>query len=217
MVGENIKITKVDPFAGGFRVWVSTQEEPLELTSRLYHEHRLKAGIVITEPQLRELAAESEKQRCENEVSRLLAMRDHTVGEVWGKLKRKKFGEATIQDAIKRFTDQGFLDDRRAAARLVRQTLERNPAGRAYLIGVLRRKRIARELAEEVVDEVLSESGEQDRARAALERKWPQLAQLDVETARKKAYSYLSRRGFGYAAARAAFDELSDASEVTED
>jgi SOS response regulatory protein OraA/RecX len=45
---------------------------------------------------------------------------------------------------------------------------------------------------------------------ASLERKWNSLKQFDLERARTKAYTYLSRRGIGYAAAKAAFEQLTN-------
>ena len=85
-------------------------------------------------------------------------------------------------------------------------------------MAVLQRKYINRALAEQVVGNLLANEDETDLAVAALERKWHQLAEFDVETARRKAYNYLSRRGIGYAAAKDAFENLSARSkEVRED
>ena len=85
-VGETIRIDKTEPTPGGFRLWISTLDEPLVVPAALYHQHRLKAGIVITEPQLQQLRAEAEKLRCEATVARMLGRREHSVGEVRAKL-----------------------------------------------------------------------------------------------------------------------------------
>gem|GEM_PF-274120 len=209
-VGETIKIEKVTPSGGGFLVTVSSREQPLEMSALLFHGHRLKAGIVITVAQLEQLCRESEVERCDAEATRLLAMREHSVGEIKAKLKKKGFGESIIGDTVNRSLQRGHLDDRRFAFALARRTLERKPSGRGFLVSVLRRKMISRDLAEQVVGLLLENRDETGQAVAALERKWPTLAQLEVETARRKAYSYLSRRGFGYEAARAAWKLLSE-------
>jgi len=91
---------------------------------------------------------------------------------------------------------------------LVRKALERKPAGRPFLVALLRRKMIERSLAERTVDQALEEIDPTAEAVRALRQKWPDPAQLEVESARRKAYSYLSRRGFGYETARAACDEV---------
>jgi regulatory protein len=131
-------------------------------------------------------------------------MREHTVGELKLKLARKGFAIETIRPIVKRLKDTGLLDDRRLAHALARRTFERKPAGRAYLIGLLRRKMIEPTLAERAVDQLLENVDETESAVAALERKWPAGREIQVESVRTRAYSYLSRRGFGYAAAKAA-------------
>ena len=64
----------------------------------------------------------------------------------------------------------------------------------------------------------MSDRDETELAIRALQSRWRRWSEIDVETARKRAYNYLSRRGIGYQAARAAFEELSGKTdEVTED
>ena len=120
----------------------------------------------------------------------------------------KGFGPEAVRAAVGKFRRNGFLDDTAFARKLAEQTLERSPAGRAYLVAVLRKKRIGRSLAERTVDLVLHDTDEEEIAVRALQKRWSQYRQLELESARRKAYNYLSRRGIGYAAARAAFDKL---------
>ena len=63
-------------------------------------------------------------------------------------------------------------------------------------------------LATGIVEEVLAAHRMQDLAVAALERRWREYRQFELETARRKAYNYLARRGFTYEQARAAFDYI---------
>lgn len=209
-MGETVKIEKMEPSGGGFRVTFANLEEPLELSALLCHRHRLKAGIVITTAQLKQLQSDAAAEGCDAQAARLLALREHSVGELRAKLKKKGFDESTISETLKSFLQRGHLDDSRFASSLARRTLERKPAGRSYLVAVLRRKMIARDLAEQVVGQLLDGRDETAQAVAALERKWPELARIEVETARRRAYSYLSRRGFGYEAAKTAWEQLSE-------
>ncbi len=191
-----------------FAVYVTGREEALEVSPALVHRHRLKEGIVLTEPQLAQLLAEAELDRCDRAVARSLAIREHTTGELRDKLQRKGFSKDVIAETLKRFTERGLLDDAHVAAKLVRSSLERNPSGRAYLIAVLRKKRINRDLAEQTVDMILSGRDETELAVASLSKRWSSLRHLELERARSRAYNYLSRRGIGYSAARAAFEQL---------
>lgn len=215
---DTVSISKITPAGGNYRMMLSNRDEPLVVSASLYHRHRLKEGIVLTAAQLDQLMAEVETEACKREVNRLLALREHSSGEIKVKLARKQFPRDLADKIVRRYVKNGLLDDARFAADLARRTLDRKPAGRPYLVAFLRRKQIGRELAGQAVDNLLAEKDETALALAALERKWPRPGEFDVETLRTKAYNYLSRRGFGYAAAKAAVDRLiAGAKEVTED
>ncbi len=216
-MSERISITRVEATSSGFQLTISTLEEPLLVSPSIYHRHRLKEGIVITPPQLEQLVAESAAEVCEQTVGRLLGYRDHSVGEMRRKLKQREFAADVIEEALRKYIRNGLLDDARYGARLAQKTLERKPSGRAFVISVLQRKSINRDLAEEIVNRLFEDADETELAVAALESRWSRWSEIDVETARRKAYNYLSRRGIGYAAARAAFEELHSRTSEVED
>jgi regulatory protein len=202
------RITAIEESRGEFLVSVSGLPEPLAVPLASIHQYRLKPGVVLTSAQVSQLVNESEWYLCEREIARLLALREHSAGEIRLKLKRKGFSERTIAALIEKFAAQRLLDDARLAMSLARRARERKPAGRAFLVAVLRRKMIERSLAERTVDQVLEEVDQTAEAVRALEQKWPDLNQIEVESVRSKAYSYLSRRGFDYQTARAACNEV---------
>lgn len=193
---------------GAFRLEITTLDEPLIVPELVVHKHRLKEGIVLTWPQLEQLVAEADTAQCEMTVGRILAMRSHTVGELRLKLKRKKFSESAIDTAIKKHIAAGLLDDERLALSLAQRIYARKPSGRAYLIAALRRKFIDYDVAERAVEAVLEDHDQDGAALMALRQRWSNPDQIDIESIRSKAYSYLSRRGFGYGAARDALEQL---------
>jgi regulatory protein len=203
-----IRITKLVAHGETFRVEISTLEEPLIVPAEIIFRHALKADIVLTEPQLEQLKAEAELIRCDREAARMLGMREHTIGELRTKLKRKKFSVEAVDQAIKRYRSRGLLDDAHVANKLVRQSLERNPSGRAFLIAMLQRKQVPRPIAEQAVELALGSRDEIELAVISLRKRWSSIGQLELERARTKAYTYLSRRGISYDAARAAFEQL---------
>jgi regulatory protein len=202
------RITAIKESQGEFLVTVSGLPDRLAVPVALIHQYNLKTGVVLTSAQVNQLVSESEQYLCEREIARLLALREHTTGELRLKLKRKGFPEQTIAKLIEKFAAQRLLDDPRLAMSLARRALERKPSGRPFLVAVLRRKMIERSLAERTVDQVLEEIDPTAAAVRALEQKWPNLDQIQVESVRSKAYSYLSRRGFDYQTARAACNEV---------
>ena len=210
MTDQSISIVECKPIGSGsrYRIIITHREKPLLVSDELVYRHRLKAGIVITQPQLEQLEAEAEQSECDHTVARLLAIREHSIGQIRVKLAQRKFKPDVIKSIIKRYADRGLLDDAHFAHDQGSRFLAHNPAGREFLINWLRRKHIDRDLAETTADMLLGEQDEVTLAVASLERKWNSLKEFDLERARTKAYTYLSRRGIGYSAAKAAFEQL---------
>jgi SOS response regulatory protein OraA/RecX len=171
----------------------------------------LKEGIVLTPPQVADLVREAAMAACDREVARLLALRPHAIGEVRLKLQRKQFDPEVIAGIIRKYELKGLLDDAHVAVGLARATLERHPAGRRYLVAVLRRKM--------TVDMVIGDRDEKEIAYAALLQKrrlFFSSNEIEVESLRRRAYTFLSRRGIGYGSARAAFERLLKEQEETD-
>ncbi|MBN1213047.1 MAG: regulatory protein RecX [candidate division Zixibacteria bacterium] len=205
---SDIKIEKIKPAGKNFILTVTGLENPLPVSEELVYKYRLKAGIIITASQLEQLKTEAERIECDRQVSQFLGVREHSVGELKAKLARRRFDGELINKTVRKYVDMGLVDDARFAKKLAEQTMERNPSGRVYLTAVLRRKKISRELAEQVADMVLSGRDENELAVDALKKRWHVFCHFELERARRKAYNYLSRRGIGYAAAKAAFERL---------
>jgi regulatory protein len=211
------RITAVEEKPGGFRVTVSDLPDPLFLPIELVYRYSLKPGVVITPPQLSSLVEESERFLCDRETARLLALREHSAGELRLKLRRKGFAEKVVSTVVAKYTSHGLIDDARLATALARRAHERKPSGRSFLIALLRKKLIERTTAEQAVDMLLEGTENLESAVRALRQRWPVTAEIEVESVRSKAYSYLSRRGFGYETARAAFLEVFGASGKADD
>jgi regulatory protein len=216
-VTKEIKISKMRPAGIGYRLRITGLDEPLWVPSELVHQYRLKEGIVLTAPQLEQLQAEAQLAACDQSAARYLAMREHTIGELKLKLARKGFDIETIRPIVKKLKSAGLLDDERLAHALARRTFERKPSGRSYLVALLRRKMIEPTLAERAVNQLLESVDETESAVQALERKWPAPAQIQVESVRTKAYSYLSRRGFGYGSAKEAVAQYFESEEKADE
>jgi regulatory protein len=208
IMDEAIRLTTIRQRGGKFELSITTFDTPIIVDEEVVHRFRLVEGIVLTRPQLEQLTREAELVACDRETARLLGLREHSVGELEFKLRRKEFSDDAVKATIQKYRQLSFLDDTQYARKVVEMTLKRNPAGRAFLIALLRKKRVGRLVAERTVDMILRETDEVEIAKRSLEKRWSQYRQLELERARTKAYTYLSRRGISYEAARAAFDEL---------
>ncbi|MDH4158148.1 MAG: recombination regulator RecX [candidate division Zixibacteria bacterium] len=205
---EEVRITKLTRGDKRGKLEISTLDKPLIVSHEMILQHRLVEGVVITPAQLELLRFESELYLCDDTAARLLAVRQHSVGELKAKLTQRKFSVEVARRVIKKYIDRGVLDDNHYALKLAEKLVAERPCGRSYLVAHLRRKKISRELAEETADMVLTGREEIALAMASLEKRWAHLGQFELEVARNKSYNYLSRRGFSYPAARAAFEKL---------
>jgi len=205
---ERIKLEKVMIRGSRASLVISSQDEPLTVRPEVVHHYRLEAGTVLTRSQVDHLLAESARMKCVNAATRLLAMRQHSIEELRFKLRRKEHEVEVIDTVIAEFKQLKLLDDAAYARTIVESVLRKQPCGRAYLLSRLDRRRIDRTVATHAADEALSAHQAKDLAVAALQRRWREYRQFELETARRKAYNYLARRGFNFEQARAAFDYI---------
>ncbi len=138
----------------------------------------------------------------------MLARRPYSIGEFKQRLRHKEISDDHIRRIVRDFRERGFLNDFEYALARARSLVARKPAGRAYLVAWLRKRLVPREVAEKAVDELLADVDEVETAVDLLKRKQSGLAKFDLETARRKAYTYLSRRAISYGAAREAFEKV---------
>ena len=178
------------------------------VSSLLVLKYKLAVGTIITVAQFSQLKRESDDARAKGIAERLLALRMYGTDELRARLREKGCSAEGIASVIDDLTRRRLLDDEAYAFSLVRRALERKPAGEQYLIAILRKKRLNQQLATTVVQTALLSEDETLLAIRALEKRWRLWAKLDLESIRKKAYTYLSGRGIGYAAAKEAVDVL---------
>lgn len=138
----------------------------------------------------------------------MLARRPYSVGEFKQRLRHKDISDDHIRRIVRDFRERGFLDDYEYALARARSLVARKPAGKGYLVAWLRKRLVPREIAEKAVDELLADVDEVETAVDLLKRKRSSLNKFDLETARRKAYTYLSRRAISYGAAREAFEKV---------
>jgi regulatory protein len=204
----DLHILKMRQVSGGVEIMVTSEESPFLISNATVERGSLREGVALTTAQLARLRAEDDLVRCERSAGRYLALRDHSEGELRTKLKDKGFSEKAVVAAVTRYRDMGALDDARYAHGIARSVLERKPCGKAYLTAHLQRRKIDRRLAEETADTLLAGQDPAVLAETALLKRWKQLADLDVEKARRRAYNYLARRGFAYDISRRAFESV---------
>jgi len=205
---KTLKISEVCHQSGGIAVVVGPDKTRLVISYDMASRYHLQEGVILTSAQLEKLKQEADLFQCDNRAARLLAQRDHSIGEFKEKLRRLRFSSTSITVVTKKYKAKGMLDDAHFAYKAARSLLDRRPCGRAYMVAHLQKRRIDPDLAAKTADLLLKDWQQSELALRALQSRWPRVAQFELEVARRKAYNYLARRGFGYEAAKAAFDQL---------
>lgn len=123
----------------------------------------------------------------------MLAMRDHSSGELREKLIKRDFLPAAVDELIDKLQKSRLLNDEEFAHRYVRAHRERRKLSRSVLKRELSKKGIAPDLIAEAVDEV---DGEEDLAREVAEKKAASTRRLDYEVRERRILGMLARRGF---------------------
>jgi len=178
------------------------------MTSELVAKYDIKRGNSFSEHLLKEIIIEARQAICNRDARRFLSMREHSRGELKLKLERKGHTATIIKDILSGLRTKGLIDDSRYASNIASKTLERKPCGRSFLMATLLKKFIPREIAEKVVGDIFDLQDELELAKKALQARWNRYRHLNLETARTKAYNYLSRRGISYESAKIAFDDI---------
>ncbi len=185
-------------------------DEKISLLGIVAQKYSLQSHSQIPDDLLKKIIAESELQRGRDYVTYLLSRRAYSYGQLLIKLNEKQYDREISITILTELKEAGLVDDIRFARQMVESMLRHKPAGRAFMVAALRKKYISRELAEETVDDYLKDIDETDIAVRLLRTRWRYFSKFELETARRKAYNYLSRRSIGYRSAKAAFEKVAE-------
>ena len=178
-------------------------------------EHRLIVGKILEQEQVERLLFESEVGKLMERIYRLFNIRQRSEKEVrdyFRKLsfKRKEKGEKissfivdTVVQLLKR---KGMINDLEFAKAWVESRKKKK--GPRVLKQELFQKGIDREIIEEVISGQVAGYSGQEIAEGLLEKKmrvWKNLPRLEFK---KKAYEFLTRRGFEYEVIKEVIEKL---------
>ncbi|KAB1641873.1 regulatory protein RecX [Gulosibacter chungangensis] len=109
---------------------------------------------------------------------------------------RTELGPREREPIVNRMIDLGYLDDASLAEQLVSGALSRKGLGRGGMSRELRKRGITDEIIQTVLGD-FDGSEEFDRALELARERASRFRGLDYETAQRRLYGYLARRGFG--------------------
>ncbi|MEM7681999.1 MAG: regulatory protein RecX [Planctomycetota bacterium] len=170
----------------------------------------LETGVPWTAELAQRVEACAQADLAASAAARALGRRAKSRRKVDQDLRRKDFDENARAAALDRMEALGAIDDRALGESLVRQALNRKPAGPRYLQAKLQAAGLDRSLADELsrkAGESRSETG-LEGARALVAVRLRGMRNLEMDVKRRRLYGMLARRGFDPDVIRQALSEL---------
>lgn len=137
---------------------------------------------------------------------RALEQRIQTNRELRIRLQRKGFEAETIDAALERLTDYGYLNDERFAELWIENRLEYRPRGKRMLEQELRQKGIDRQTIDDTIGAL--DIDDQSAALAVARKRLRNFETLPIDEQKKKLTGVLARRGFDYGTIRSTLETV---------
>ena len=164
------------------------------LEAEVAAKERLQVEQVLSADEIEALARSDHFHRCLNAALHYLSYRPRSESELRGRLRQRGFDGNTQEAVITRLKEQGLVDDV-AFAQFWKDNRESfSPRSRWLTKLELRRKGVANDLIDQVVDAI----DDDDSAYRAALSKARSLPQSDYQSFRHRLGEYLKRRGFSY-------------------
>lgn len=128
-----------------------------------------------------------------NYAFKLLTYRDRSKREIYDKLTQKGYPESIANETIAYLKDKGFIDDVKLAESLKRHAIDRKHLGKRGVINFL----LNRGIPMEIVNSMAYDECEYlEAAKRLAEKKLRIMKNTDKDTAKKRLWGLLSRKGF---------------------
>ncbi len=197
-----MQITAIEPRKKGLSALYIDGEFAMKLDTETLLAHRFDVGREIDDEALHACVLDSDQKRCKDKAMWLISYRDHSHKELIDKLK-KDYPEDIAEAAVCRLEELGLVNDARYARRYTADLISLKHLSERGIRQKLFEKGIARELIDEILDEV--ELDEEEQIRAVIDKKYAR--NLNDEKVRRRAAAALQRMGFGYGVIKSVLSE----------
>jgi regulatory protein len=129
---------------------------------------------------------------------KLLAAKPRSVAELRERLLERCSNKAIVETVIGRLREYGYLDDERYALSYASTKLQQQPMGRRRLQQDLKLKKVNRGVAEQTLDQVFSETPEDELIDLAIEKRVRVRGRPKTRAEAKSLFDHLLRQGFPF-------------------
>jgi regulatory protein len=159
----------------------------------------LRKGMTLDRELRKAVMAESQLMRAKSVALEYLSGQPRTEHQVFEKLRKKGYDEATCEKVIARFRELRYLDDALYARMFVKSRMRSKGHGPRRMRGDLRKKGVDGDLITLAIEELESEYDLQQEVLPIAMRRWTKLAKEPSPFKRKKKWmDFMVRQGFNW-------------------
>jgi regulatory protein len=191
------RITEHPRRAGRYVVDVDGREFAV-VTAEALSDLKVHVGGTIDDARAAKLREATEYAATYDRALSMLTFRARSARDLRRRLVQKGESAERVDRVIERLRELRLVNDADFARQLARSKVAAG-ASKRRLHQELFKRGVAREVANEAVDEVFAEDGvsDADSIERVARKKWRTLAALEPMTRRRRLYAFLARRGYG--------------------
>jgi regulatory protein len=168
---------------------------------------QLTKGKELDQWTIEEMNFEDEVRKAFNKALQYLSFRMRSESEVRTKLKEKEFGEAVIDEAVKKLYTLNFLDDRAFSEALMQTQIKSSKKGPRAIQQDMQKKGIDKRMQKDVLDSY-SEEEQLEIARGLAEKIAAKEKMKTPSQIQQKINDSLMRKGYAYPLIKQAMEGL---------
>jgi regulatory protein len=130
--------------------------------------------------------------------AKLLAAKPRSIAELRERLAERCSSKAIVETVIARLREYGYLDDERYALTYASSKVRQQPIGRRRLEQSLVMKKVDRAIADEALDQVFTETPEEELIDRAIEKRVRLRGHPKTRAEAKSLFDHLLRQGFPF-------------------
>ena len=158
----------------------------------------VNADVAAAKPK-RPVDPERARTRTMQRAAKLLAAKPRSVTELRERLLEKEWtDEATVDAALAKLKEYGYLDDERFAFGYASYKVRQKPVGRQRLARDLQMKQVDRQTTEQALELVFNETPEAELVDRAIEKRIRLRGRPRTRQETKSLFDHLLRLGFSY-------------------
>ena len=145
------------------------------------------------------LTPEEMRKRTFERAVKLLAAKPRSVSELRERLLQGRgTSKSTVDEVVERLREYGYLDDEKFAFSYASLKVKQRPVGRRRLAQDLKFKKVDKQVAEDALELVYTETSEEDLIDRAIEKRLRVRGRPSTRAEAKSLFDYLLRLGFEY-------------------